>query len=797
MIKNYFKITWRNLKSSKAYTAINIIGLSLGIACSILIFTFISHQLSYDDFHHNANRIYRLVTEWHDEEVNHSQAVPQPLGKAFRTDFSFDENTARIVDYRNTLITLIGDKQNRKFNEENGVAFVEPAFFSIFNFPLLAGNARTILQNPNEALVTETIARKYYTSADAAIGKTIRLDNGTDFVIKGILKDLPANTDRRQNIFLSYQNLRDRNAWLASDSSWGGVYSGSQCYTLLKPNITAAQVNKALSLIVNKNFEGRDAKVWTFRLQPLSDIHFNPDFNGYADKGYLWALGFIGLFLLITACVNFVNLATAQALNRSKEIGIRKVLGSLKKQVFWQFIVETALITLAAVIIACIMAWLALPFFNQLFRSQMQLHLLGWQMISFILITVLLVVFFSGSYPGLVLARFQPALALKSKLSQKHIGGFSLRRVLVITQFAISQMLIIGTIVIASQVNYSKHADLGFNKESIVILPLPQNDNVKANTLKTRFAALPGVEKVSLCFQPPASQSNNSTGIRYANRAEDEHWSINMKSADDQYLNTFDLKLVAGRNFFPSDTTREFLVNETFVKKLNISSPEEVIGKRISVNGGTITAPVVGVVKDFNNYSLHSQIDAICIMPNAERYSNCAVKVNGNNIKSTLASFDKIWNETYPDYLYNYQFLDERIGEFYRMDGIMLIMIEVFAFIAIIIGCLGLYGLVSFMALRKTKEIGVRKVLGASMQSILWLFGKEFSRLLIIAFIIAAPVAWWAMSKYLQDFEYRIPLGIEVFALAIAATFIIAFVTVGYRSLRAAIANPVKSLRME
>lgn len=797
MFKNYFKIAWRNLKINKAYAAINVIGLSLGIACGILIFTFIKHQLSYDDFHYNKERIYRIVTEWHSDEISHSQAVPQPLGKAFRTDFSFDEHTARIVDYRNTLITLVGDKQNRKFNEENGVAFVESQFFDIFNFPLVKGNAKTILQNPDEALITAGVAEKYYGSIDAAIGRTIRLDNSFDFVIKGILKDLPNNTDRRQQIYLSYQNLKNRNPWLASDSSWGGVYSGSQCYTLLKPGITEKQVNKGLSLIINKNFEGRDAKVWTFRLQPLHDIHFNPDFNGYADKGYLWAIGFIGLFLLITACVNFVNLATAQALNRSKEIGIRKVLGSGKNQLFWQFIAETALITIVATILACVMAWLTLPFINELFRSQMQLNVLGWQMVSFIIITLLVVVFFSGSYPGLVLAKFQPVLALKSRLSQKHIGGFSLRRVLVITQFAISQMLIIGTIVIASQVNYSNKADIGFNKESIVMLPLPQSDRAKANTLKTRISALPGVENISLCFQAPASQSNNSTGVRYDNRAEDEHWSINMKSADDQYLNTFGLKLVAGRNFFPSDTIREFLVNETFVKRLGITSPEQVIGKMISVNAGTMVAPIVGVVKDFNNYSLRSEIDAICIMPNADRYSNYAVKVNSNNVKASLASFEKIWNETYPDYLYNYQFLDERIGEFYRMDGIMLTMIEIFAFIAIIIGCLGLYGLVSFMAVRKTKEIGVRKVLGASIHSILWLFGKEFSRLLVIAFVIAAPVAWWAMSKYLQDFEYRIPLGVEVFALAITATLIIAIVTVGYRSLRAAIANPVKSLRTE
>jgi len=796
MIKNYFKIAWRNLKRNKAYAFINVIGLSLGIACSIVIFTLITYHLSFDNFHSNKDRIYRVVTEWHDETVGHSAAVPQPLGKAFRTDFSFAEKTARIVDYGNILITLPGEKDNKKFKEEDGVAFVEPEFFDIFNFPLVKGNKQSVLHQPNEAVVTEKIAKKYFGNEEA-VGKTILMNNKTSFIIKGVLKDIPANTDRRQEIYLSYYNLKDRNPWLASDSSWGGVYSGSQCFTLLKSTITPQQVNKGLSLIVQKNYKDRDAKVWMFKLQPLADMHFNPDFDGYADKKYLWAFFFIGLFLIITACVNFINLATAQALNRSKEIGIRKVLGSVRSQLFWQFITETALITIAASILAYGIAELVLPVLNKMFKSQMQLQLFTHpQLVLFLLTVIVIVVFLSGSYPGLVLARFQPVLALKSKLSQKHIGGFSLRRILVVTQFAISQVLIIGTIVIASQMHYSKTSDLGFSKEAIVMLPVPAQDKTKINTLRTRLSQVAGVEKISLCYQAPAASSNNVTDVRYDTRTEDEHWGINTKNADDQYLATFGVKLVAGRNFYPSDTLREFLVNETFVKKLNLKSPQDVIGKRLTVNGSE-TAPIVGVVKDFYNYSFHTEITAVCIYSDYSNYTNCAVKINSKNIHNSLAAFEKIWNETFPEYLYNYEFLDERIAKFYELDTVMMKLVQGFAFIAIIIGCLGLYGLVSFMAVRKTKEIGVRKVLGAGINSILWLFGKEFTRLLLLAFVIAAPVAWWIMNKYLQDFQYRIPINAGIFLMAILATFIIASITVGYRSLRAALANPVKSLRSE
>jgi len=792
MIKNYFKIAWRNLKRNKAYAFISVTGLTLSITCSLLIFTLISYHLSFDNFHHHANRIYRFYTEWHEESVEKSGGVPQPLAKAFRDNFTLAEKTARIIGFSNTLITITENKDVKKFNEEEGVAFTEPEFFDIMNFPLIQGNKRTVLVKNNEAIITEKIARKYF-GAGNPIGKVIRLNNKLDFTITGVLKNFPANTDRKEGIYVSYGSLAEYTN-KQSQENWDGVYGDSEGFTLLKPGVTLEQADNALAQLVKMHYTGRYLKVWHFKLELLANVHFTAELDGYADKKYLWALFFIGLFLIVTACVNFVNLATAQALNRSKEIGIRKVLGSLPRHLFWQFIAETAIITLASVIVAIGLAQVSLPLVNDLFQSKMQFN---WhQLIVFIMGIAVVVVFLSGSYPGLVLARFQPIAALKNKLSQKDVGGFSLRRILVVVQFSISQILIIGTIIVIAQLRYMQTTDLGFNKNAVVLLRVPQKNLVKLSAMYNSISQLKDVEKVSYCYRPPAAESNNAWDIRFDHRPQSEHWNVNMKMADANYLSTFGIKLVSGRNYFPSDTTREVLVNETFCRKLNLS-PREVIGKVVSIDNGVSTVPIVGVVKDFYNNSLHTEISAVCIMPSYRDYSTCAVKINMDNAAATLASLQQIWNDTFPDEVYSYQFFDESIARFYETDVVLLKLIEAFAAIAILIGCLGLYGLVSFMAVRKTKEIGVRKVLGATIQHILWLFGKEFCRLLLIAFFIAAPLAWCIMNNYLQDFKYRISIGPGIFLLAVLSTFVIALITVGYRAAMAAITNPIENLRNE
>ncbi|RYE18922.1 MAG: FtsX-like permease family protein, partial [Sphingobacteriaceae bacterium] len=433
---------------------------------------------------------------------------------------------------------------------------------------------------------------------------------------------------------------------------------------------------------------------------------------------------------------------------------------------------------------------------NLLFKTELSINIFhDFALTAFLLLLSLLIVFLSGSYPGLILSNFKPVAALKGKLTQQDAGGFPLRRILVIVQFAISQILIIGTIVISAQMRYAAKADLGFTKDGIVLLNLPDSSRTKMNTLKTKLLAVSGAEKLSFCFEPPASGSNNETDIKYENRPVKEVFQVNTKNADDQYLPTFNLKLLAGRNIFPSDSIREYVVNETLVKKLHLQSNQEIIGKIIKVNGKK--APVTGVLKDFNTGSFRSSISPLAIASDTKQYNYAAVRINLNNIKPTLTAFEKVWKETYPEYVYSTVFVDEKIARFYKLDNTILRLVQGFAGIAILIGCLGLYGLVSFMAAQKTKEIGVRKVLGASLQNILWLFGKEFSRLLLIAFVIAAPLAWLAMHHWLQEFVYRISIGPWIFLVAIAATLLIAGVTVGFRSIKAALANPVKSLRSE
>jgi putative ABC transport system permease protein len=797
MLKNFFTVAWRNLWKNKAYAGINILGLSLGIGCSILIFTLVTYQFSFDRWHPASNRIYRVVTEFHNEGVEYQSGVPQPLGKAFQNDYSYAEAAARVVYFNNALISLPAEKEVKKFEEENGVAYADPAFFDIFHFPLVEGSAGPVLLQPNEALITRRLAAKYF-GHENPIGRLIRYNNNQDFRITGVLQDIPGNTDRKQEIYLSYLNLKDQDARLASDSSWGQVRSSMNFFIRLKPGISPALVEQQFPAFLKK-YDAEDAPTTLFRLQPLTAIHFDTRLDGPVNKTYLWALALIGIFLLITACVNFINLATAKALDRAKEVGIRKVMGSLRGPLFWQFILETGLLVFFSFLLAAGIALLTLPALNTLVGTKMSISLFADpQTVGFLVLLLLVVIFLAGSYPGMVLSRFRPIVALKGKLSQRNVGGFPLRRMLVVTQFIISQLLIIGTIVIAGQINFSKNSELGFSKEGVVLLPVPQPDRTKMNTLSARLLAVAGTQKITLCSQAPASRSNSHTSFTYENRPKEEPWEINIKYGDAQYLATYGLRLIAGRNIFPSDTVRELLVNETFVKQLHIREPNAVIGKRVVIDGGGgITATIAGVVRDFHNYSLHSAIDPVVIVPLSSSYRLCAAKIDVANIRPALAAYEKIWNDTYPDYIYSYHFLDERIARFYKEDTVTLRLVEIFAGIAILISCLGLYGLVSFMALQKRKEIGVRKVLGAGINSILWLFGKEFTRLLLLAFLIAAPAAWWIMHQYLQDFKYRIPIGPGIFLLAIAATFVIVVLTVGYQSMRSALANPVKALRSE
>lgn len=792
MLINYFKIAFRNMKCNKSYTLINVLGLSLGIASAVLIFGLVSYHLSFDTFHAKADRIYRVTTELHGDEIEYNTGVPSPLGEAFRNEYPFAETVANIAGIPDRVVSIRSAKGTLEKFEEN-IAFAEPDFFRIMDFPLVRGNKRSALTTPNSAIITERIAKKYFGREDA-IGKTIHIDNSLTVTVSGVMKDLPANTDRIQEIYVPFDALKVHSPGMVEKDWWFSVNRHLQCFILVKPGVIPDRISKALAALAKKHYTGKDASFWQFKPQAIADIHFNANLDGTVEKKNLWALSLIGLFLIFTACVNFINMATAQALKRSIEIGIKKVLGVQRRQLFWQFMVETAVITIMAMVIALIIAELSLPYVNQLFETQIQLDLLkDAKLLLFLPALLLVMIITSGSYPALVLAGLQPVLALKGKLSKNDAGGISMRRILVIGQFGISQLLIIGTLVVAGQMRYSSQADMGFHKDAVLMLPVPNNETAKISTLNKQLSGISGVEDVTFCSEAPASDIAPNTNIRFASRSAAENFSIYSKAGDTRYVSAFGLEILAGRNLTPSDTIREFLFNETAVRKLGLTKNEDAIGKTAMINGRTGT--VVGVIKDFHNKSFHQVIDPLYITTVRDLYKNCAVKVNTKHLSGTLSAIRQVWAEIYPNNIYKYDFLDERIAKFYTADRIMLHLIQGFAGIAIVIGCLGLYGLVSFMAAQKTREVGVRKVLGASVLSIVWLFGREFTLLLLIAFLIAAPLGWFVMNNWLQNFPYRIHMGAGIFLSAVLVNLAVAAASVGYRALMAARMNPTQSLR--
>jgi putative ABC transport system permease protein len=786
MLRSNIILAFRNIIRHASNSTINISGIALGITCALLIFSLVTYHLSFDNFHDDSHRIYRFVTEEHRDEVSYVGSVPPGFAKAFRDDYTFGEKLARLAIAHEALITVQQANDKKKFIEN--AAFAEPDYFEIFDFPLASGVVAGT--QANTAILTEKMAKKFF-GKESPLDQTIRFNNSVDFKIVGVLKDIPDNTDLRHEIYLSYGNIRDYSEWYASES-WGGISSELLTFAKLREGVEPIDVEKVLPDYV-KRYRPTSKNVHHYKLQPLSDIHFNENYGGVIARSTLIVLSVIGFFLVFTACLNFINLSTAQAVTRSKEIGVRKTLGSARMQLFWQFALETGMIVTLATFIALAVAYSVVPFINELFDARMQFDLLQDQrLMLFIPGLMIVVTLLSCSYPGMVLSGFKPAQALKGKFSGKQ--NFNLRRSLITVQFTISQVLLICLIAMVLQMHYFKSTDMGYDQEAIVMIPSGSYDE-KIKTLKDRFEQIPNVQSVTSCFASPASENRWGTSLVFENRTAQEDFSVSFRGGDKDFIKTFGLKLVAGRNLEPSDTVREFVVNETLVSKLN-QTPEEILGKNLRINGSW-AGPVVGVVRDFHDQSLHGDISPVVIASNIRQYHTYAVKINMQNSKETLQALERSWSEMYPELLYTYQFLDEETAEFYQTEETMLQLIEVFAFIALFIGCMGLYGMASFMSLQKTKEIGIRKVLGGSISHILWIFGKEFARLIIIAFVIAAPIGWYLMSRWLENFAYRIELTSWIFLAEVAFIATLVLFTVGYKALRTALMNPVRALRTE
>jgi len=769
-------------------------GLTLGISGALLIFLFIHDHLNVDKFHHDPDRIFRVVSMTDYDVEDYTQGLPQPFGDAFRRDYDFAENIAMRVDNYANLVTVEKDGMEKRIDGKSS-AFVEPDYFKIFNFPLAYGNKREILTQPHTALVTENLAKKLFGKSNA-IGQQIKLNHKRIYTITGILKDIPEKTDNGREIYLSYPDYKEQNPWMASDSSWVAIASSVQCFVKLKPHVLPDQVEAVFPNMLAKYIKKNADKYHLF-LQPLHDIHFNTAYDGKIDRKQLYGLGLIGAFLLLMACINFVNLATAQAFTRAKEVGVRKTLGSQPKHIFSQFILETGFVVSFAFLLSVLLIFILLPHFNQVADSSISLE--RKEPLYMFLISVALIVgltLAAGYYPGIKLASFKTRDTLKGVPVSSEHRGLSLRKILVLFQFSIVQLLIICTLVIGKQMRLALKTDLGFNKDGLIFLPVPQRDATAIHTLRNQLSSLPEIADLSFSFAPPLTDVNNYDNFVFDNQSEEASFEINIKKGDDHYLSVYDLTLIAGENFTASDTASSVLVNETFLKNLHLKTPEEALGKTISIDGD-IPLPIVGIVKDFHNVSIHQTIDPLCIVNDAQRYYNVGLKISAKTLTSALPKVEKIWKAAFPKDLYSYHFYDKELEDLYKSEINLLWLVNLFAGLTIVIGCLGLLGLVSFMVNQKTKEVGIRKVLGATIAHVLWLFGKQFALLLSLAAVMASPIALLIMTSWLNDFAYRTTIGAGTLILSVLITVVIAGITVSYKTIKAALANPVESLRTE
>ena len=794
MIKNYITITIRNIARNISYSTINVFGLSLGITCSLVLFLMISFYTSFDDFHPNGDRIYRLVSSSDNNgREDFSPGVPVPLPDALKGEFTGIDDVLFISGAYNGLFTVESNGSKKVFEQEEGFGYTDSTYFNFFNRKILQGDAKSGLSEPNQVLISKSIANKYF-GDEEAIGKLIRLDNKVDLKVTGIMEDHPENTNFPFELLISYATIKQEE----EKRGWNSTKSDDQCYVMLSNNINPEDINAQFPEFMKKYEGEKNAKERTRWLQPLSDIGFDSRFSNYRyttiSKSSILAMGVVALFLLITASINFINLSTAVAVKRSKEVGIRKVLGGQRSQLVFQYLAETSLITLVALVLSVGLSELTLIKLNSFLGQNLHVDFGSAQLLLFLLSVWFVVSLLSGLYPALLLSGFSPAAALKNKITNRSAGGFALRRGLVVFQFVISQLLVVGTIILLSQMDYLQHKDLGFVKEAIITVPIPENAPINnKKVLKSELERINGIQGTSLCSALPSSGSVGMTD--FSIEGAEGSFNTQIKFADEDYLNLFEIEFLGGNNLSGIDTANSFVVNEKLARTVGYEKPEDIIGRVISMWG--MRLPVAGVVKDFHTMSLTSEIDPTIILNRVTRYREMAIKLKGGSFNNSISEIEKAWTTLYPDFLFSYEFLDEQIQEFYDTEHKMSVLLISFSGIAIAIGCLGLYGLISFMANEKEKEIGVRKVMGASMGNILFIFSKEFLILILVAFAIASPLAAYIMGQWLDNFAYRIPINGFMFVTGIGITLLIALLTVGYRSVRASLTNPVEALRNE
>jgi putative ABC transport system permease protein len=786
MIKNHIKVALRNTIRHKGYSFINIAGLAIGMACCIVLFLYIQNELSFDRFHKNSDRIYRVISQNEgDGKVSQFAKTPAPLAPALVNDFPEIERTVRLG--KNGFFVTF---QNKRFNET--IIFADPEIFSVFSFPLTAGDPKTALTDPHSLVISEKAAEKYFGKEDP-LGKVLRLESWQDFKITGILKNIPENSHLKFDFLGRFEDYAARDF-----DQWG--ISNYYTYVLVSNTFSQKAYKEKLPAFIEK-YVGSDARYVykrRFPLQAMTRIHLHSSLRGEIspnnDIRNITIFSIIALFILLIACFNYMNLSTARYTIRTKEVGLRKVIGATKIQLVRQFMGETFVLTFISLFLTLGLAELFLPLFKHLSGKDL---MLDWFhnpiLILFVAVILLFVSIVSGIYPSFFISGFQPSRALKGQVRTKsHVP--LLRQALVISQFAVSITFIITTTLIISQLNYMKNKKLGFEKEHIVVIPLQDSEVLKnVENMKRELSSNPSVLSVCASSYFPGRRLWYQN-YWYEGAPDNTYPMMHWIAVDYDFIDTFQIEILEGRNFsreFHGDSRNSYLLNETAVREIGWESP---IGKQFGI---IERGPVIGVVKDFHFFSLHQKIEPLALLIYPEGLDYLVVRISPDAVPDTLAFLGRTWNEFSGTQPFEYSFLDEDYDNLYKAETRLTKIFGYVTLLSIFIACLGLFGLASFMIERKTKEIGIRKVLGASVSNLFLTLSREFVKCVLVANIIAWPLGYFIMSQWLQNFAYRISIGVWVFLAAMGAALFIALLTVSYQTIRAAVADPVNVLRYE
>ncbi|WP_025765259.1 ABC transporter permease [Dyadobacter tibetensis] len=800
MIHNYLKLAFRNLWKHKLFSFINISGVAIGLTCFFLLALYVKDELSYDRSHEHADRIYRLSRTFLSKDGTVSlqlgHAAP-PFGPLIKQDFPEVEEVVRLLETGGLF-----KYKEKAFNEEN-VFVADPNIFKVFTMNVLAGNKNNALDNPFSIMFSKPMAEKYFGSENP-IGKVLRLDNQLTYTVTGVFEPLPAQSHFHPNFLVSFSTLNDNRVYGAEGlrSNWGN--NSFSTYLLLPENYDVSKMVKAFPAFQNRNIEPLASTYSVLDLIKLTDIHLyshlDSEIEANGDIQYVYLFSAIAFFILVIACINYMNLATATSATRAKEVGMRKVIGAARGQLVYQYLSESILLVFMAVIIAMFMVVLCLPAFNGFTQKELSIDsLLDPYFAAMIFGIALFTGLVAGSYPAFFMTSFEPIGVLKGKIGASLKNGM-LRQTLVVVQFAIAVVLIISTAVVYSQMKYVKNFKLGYTKDQMVLLGMPDDSTLHFGGIRQRLKENSRILEVGRSSRIPSSRLLDSWDafVMKGDSMAPTDITIKSLSVDEDFIPTYQIDMAAGRNFstdFSTDKTNAFVLNETAVKVLGWDNVADAVGNRFKY--GEIDGQIIGVTKDYHFESLHQKVAPIVMFNQQGRLQRVSVHITGDDLAGAMAHINEIWDEEFPNKPFEYEFLDQRFGRLYATEQTQQALFSIFAGIAIFISCLGLLGLSMFMAELRTKEIGVRKVLGASVGSLVSLLSKDFLKLVIISIIIASPIAWYGMQVWLEDFAYHTEIHWWVYPLAGVISIGIALVTVSYQSIKTAMINPVKSLRSE